>query len=158
MGEYFYKITLTVVSVTAFSMLDKMKKGAILASAVGGAITYTAEFFLLRMTESVFLVYFISAGITCIYSEIMARVKRMPSTVLMLPGIIPLVPGSLIYRSMRGLLEGSYGVCKSNLVEALLAAGGIASAAALVGAGTELLGKGAAVAIKRLGSGKSKKV
>lgn len=157
MGEYFYKTVLTVVSVTAFSVLDKMKKGAVLASAVGGALTYTAEFFLLRITENVFLVYFISAGITCVYSEIMARVKRMPSTVLMLPGIIPLVPGSLIYRAMRGVLEGSYDMYKSNLVEALLAAGGIASAAALVGAGTELVGRVARAAFARLGDGKSKR-
>lgn len=157
MGEYFYKTLLTVISVTAFSVLDKMKNGAVFASAVGGALTYTAEFFLLRITENIFLVYFISAGLTCVYSEIMARVKRMPSTVLMLPGIIPLVPGSLIYRAMRGILEGNHAMYQSNLVEALLAAGGIASAAALVGAGTELLGRSARAALARLRAGKSKK-
>ena len=134
MGEYLYKMALTVVSVTAFAKQDRMKKGAVFISTVGGALTFSAEYMLLLRSGNIFLTYFLAAGVTCLYSEIMARVKKMPVTVIMLPGIIPLVPGSLIYYSMRGLLENNYEMYQKNLIEVLLAAGGIASAAAFVGA------------------------
>ncbi len=134
MGEILFKFVLTLVSVSAFAILDRAKSTVVFLSSVGGALTYTAEYILLQRSENIFLVYFLSAGVTCLYSEIMARVKKIPVTVIMLPGIIPLVPGSLIYYSMRGLLENNHEAYTSNLIEVLLSAGGIATAAALGGA------------------------
>ena len=134
MGDYLFKLILTLVSVSAFAILDRAKNTVVILSTVGGVLTYTAEYILLQKSENIFLVYFLSAGVTCIYSEIMARVNKTPVTVIMLPGIIPLVPGSLIYYSMRGLLENNYEMYRSCLIEVLLSAGGIATAAALGGA------------------------
>jgi len=134
MGDYLFKLILTLVSVSAFAILDRAKNTVVFLSSVGGVLTYTAEYILLQKSENIFLVYFLSAGVTCIYSEIMARVSKTPVTVIMLPGIIPLVPGSLIYYSMRGLLENNYEMYSSCLIEVLLSAGGIATAAALGGA------------------------
>ena len=134
MSDFIFKLILTAVSVTAFAIQDKMNKDTVLSSVLGGALTFTAEYALLRKTNNVFLIYFLSASVTCLYSEMMARIKKTPVTVIMLPGIIPLVPGSLIYRSMRGLLENNMEMCRENLIEVLLSAGGIASAAALCSA------------------------
>ena len=134
MGDYLFKFILTLASVSAFAILDRAKNTVVILSTVGGVLTYTAEYILLQKSENIFLVYFLSAGVTCIYSEIMARVNKTPVTVIMLPGIIPLVPGSLIYYSMRGLLENNYEMYSSCLIEVLLSAGGIATAAALGGA------------------------
>lgn len=134
MGDLFYKMLLTAVSVTAFAIQDRMKKETVFVSTLGGVLTYTAEYLLLLRSKNYFLIYFFAAGVTCLYSEVMARIKKMPVTIIMLPGIIPLVPGSLIYYSMRGLLEKNYDMYQNNLIEVLLAAGGIASAAALTGA------------------------
>ena len=134
MLEFVFKFILATASVLAFAMLDRARKTVVFVSSLGGALTFTTEYFLIMKTGNVFLVYFLSASAVCLYSEIMARVKKIPVTVIMLPGIIPLVPGSLIYYSMRGLLNGDVEVYQENIVEVLLSAGGIASAAALVGA------------------------
>ena len=134
MSDFLFKFILTLVSVSAFAILDRAKNTVVFLSSLGGAITYTAEYIFLQKSENIFLVYFLSAGVTCLYSEIMARVKKIPVTVIMIPGIIPLVPGSLIYRSMRGLLENNHTAYIENLIEVLLSAGGIATAAALGGA------------------------
>ena len=134
MFGFLFKFMLATASVFAFAMLDRARKTVVFISSLGGAITFTAEYFLLKISENVFLVYFLSASAVCLYSEIMARVKKIPVTVIMLPGIIPLVPGSLIYYSMRGLLSGDMVAYSENIVEVLLSTGGIASAAALVGA------------------------
>ena len=141
MSDYFYKLILTSLSVTCFGLMDRMKKMTVTVSSFGGALTFTAEYILLTKTENIFLVYFLSACITCLYSEIMARIIKTPVTVIMLPAIIPLVPGSLIYRAMKGLLEKNSSAYMSNLVEVLLSAGGIASAAALCGAAATLYKK-----------------
>ena len=41
-----------------------------------------------------------------VYSEVFARVKKCPVTVYLVPGLIPLVPGSGIYRTMQYFVSG----------------------------------------------------
>lgn len=133
MGDFVNKLVLTAVSVATFAKQDRMKAGSVYIAVIGGVLTYAAEFLFLRLAVNLFLVYFLAAGVTCLYSEIMARIMKMPATVLMLPAIIPLVPGSLLYFAMRGLLTNDYGMYKEKIIEALLAAAGIAAAAAISG-------------------------
>ncbi len=133
MGDYLYKMVLTFVSVSAFALQDKMKLRTVFIAVIGGVLTFTAEYFFVMKSENTFLIYFLSAGVTCLYSEIMARINKVPATIIMLSAVIPLVPGSIIYYSMRGLLENRYDIYITNLIEALLSAGGIASAVAVTG-------------------------
>jgi uncharacterized membrane protein YjjB (DUF3815 family) len=42
-----------------------------------------------------------------IYSEIMAKVHKTPSTVFLIPGIFPLVPGIAAYQTMQSLVENN---------------------------------------------------
>ena len=50
---------------------------------------------------------FAALGVT-VYSEIGARVLRMPVSVIYSPAIIPLIPGGHLYYCMRGFVTDSH--------------------------------------------------
>lgn len=52
--------------------------------------------------------YLIATTVLTLYAEWMARRLRCPSTVLLVTGWIPLIPGGALYRSIRALVAGQF--------------------------------------------------
>lgn len=77
---------------------------------------------------------FVGAFLVAMSAEILARVMKVPSPVLSIPGVIPLVPGSLAYRAVMHLVreEEVQGIGVG--VNVLLVAVGIASGLLLASA------------------------
>lgn len=59
-------------------------------------------------------------------AEGLARARRMPALVFVVPGILPLVPGTRAYQAMLAVLREDHAQAAVEGVQALLAAGGIA--------------------------------
>ena len=49
---------------------------------------------------------FVAAFMVAMISELLARLLKVPSPVLSIPGVIPLVPGSVAYRAVVHLVKG----------------------------------------------------
>lgn len=49
---------------------------------------------------------FLGAFLVAMSAELLARVMKVPSPVLSIPGVIPLVPGSMAYRAVIHLVKG----------------------------------------------------
>jgi len=81
------------------------------------------------------LAVFLGTAAVAIYSELMARVRKTPATIFLIPGIIPLVPGVDAYRTIQLIAEkdymsaASYGV--SAIAKACLIAFGIMTVSAV---------------------------
>ena len=73
-----------------------------------------------------------SAVTVAIFSEIMARVFKTPSTVFLIVGILPMVPGGGIYYTMKYCIEGNMDMFVSKLITTLGVAGAIAVGVSLV--------------------------
>lgn len=58
--------------------------------------------------------------------EALARARRMPALVFVVPGILPLVPGTRAFQAMLALLRQDHGLAAVEGAQALVAAGGIA--------------------------------
>ena len=41
-----------------------------------------------------------------VYSEIMARVLKTPANIILIPSIVPLLPGQQLYYTMQSVIEG----------------------------------------------------
>ena len=126
---FIYKLVLTVVGVALFALQDRARGRVTVAACVCGALTFTCNEMFNRIFGTGFVCYLLSALITCIFSEICARVMKVPTTVILLPAVIPLVPGALLYNSVRGLMthDGEWYLKYGR--EALNATAGIAVAA-----------------------------
>ncbi len=70
---------------------------------------------------------FAAAFAVAILAELLARKMKVPSLVLSIPGIIPLVPGSAAYRATTYLVDGKELSGAETAIGAALTAVGIAS-------------------------------
>ena len=62
----------------------------------------SAEFFTSQVAA-----YFIASLVTALYAEIMARIIRTPTTGILIPSALPLVPGGALYYTMRFAISKS---------------------------------------------------
>ncbi len=67
-----------------------------------------------------------SAGVT-LASEMLCRLRRCPVTIFLVTGIIPMVPGGLLYLTMRSAVSGEWPVFTDLGLESALTAAAIAS-------------------------------
>lgn len=73
----------------------------------GASLGWFIYLFSCRALESRTMPMIITAMAMTIYSEIFARVVHMPVPVIYTPIVIPLIPGSYLYYSMRGFITDS---------------------------------------------------
>ncbi len=101
------------------------------AACFGGGLAWVV-YLLFAPTGSVMLQNFASAVAVAVFSEIMARVFKTPSTVFLIVGILPMVPGGGIYYTMKYCIEGNMPMFLERLVITLGVAGAIAVGVSLV--------------------------
>ena len=73
----------------------------IFAGAAAGWLVYLEA---MRMDISSAMAMVIAAMAVTVYSEIFARIVKMPVSVIYTPTVIPLIPGSHLYYCMRGFV------------------------------------------------------
>ncbi|SUM35124.1 integral membrane protein [Staphylococcus gallinarum] len=59
-------------------------------------------------------------------SHIMSRIFKAPVVIFMIPGIIPLVPGSIAFRATQQLVTLQFTDATNTFIRAILVAGAIA--------------------------------
>ena len=69
---------------------------------------------------------FLAAFIVTLSSEKLARILKKPAILFIIPGIIPLVPGSGLYNTMLSFVQGDHNLAISTGIETLLISGAIA--------------------------------
>lgn len=89
-----------------FAILFKVPSKSVLVSAVLGSAGYVVYELISTYLGSIITGYFIATLLMAVCSEILARVMKMPTTVFIIPAIIPLVPGLGLYNTMMYLVQG----------------------------------------------------
>ena len=106
---------LSFVSCLGFGILFTVQKRTLLLAAVNGAIGWTILLSLDIPQVSYIFANLLSALVVGILAEIFAVIQKTPATGFIVIGVIPLVPGFRIYRSMlyfvrneldKGIAEG----------------------------------------------------
>jgi uncharacterized membrane protein YjjB (DUF3815 family) len=84
-----------------FSLLFNVGKKFLPPAALGGFLTWGV--YLLCMSFSgmgVLMSTVIASAICQIYAEILARIYKTPTTVFVIPAVVPLIPGGSLYNTM----------------------------------------------------------
>ena len=68
----------------------------------------------------------IASFVIAMVSQMLARIYKTPMIIFSVPGIIPLVPGSLAYDAMRNFVQNDYSVAISIAAKAFMISGAIA--------------------------------
>ena len=119
------------VSCIGFCMIFNIRDKNMLIAAVGGALAWAVYLIVDHYADSV-MANFMGGIFVSLYAEIMARVRRMPSTCILIIGLLPLVPGSGIYYTMKYYVQGQYADFAARGMATLTAAGAIALGVMLV--------------------------
>jgi uncharacterized membrane protein YjjB (DUF3815 family) len=123
------------LSTLGFSILFYVHPRRLLMATLGGLLTTAAYLIAGRFIDGELLPNLFGALVGAGYSEIMARVTKVPVPIYMVPCVIPLVPGSGLYGTMFNFVTGNYSAAAEaglrTLQTALGIAGGIVIASVL---------------------------
>ncbi|PRX29456.1 uncharacterized membrane protein YjjB (DUF3815 family) [Orenia metallireducens] len=124
------------IIVITFGSIFQAPKKSLWLLGLTGTICWGSFIILEQLTSyNVIIASFISSVIVGICSELFARIMKMPVTIFVIAGIIPLVPGVPAYNTMLFILQGEYIKGLEKGINTLMIAGAIAFAIAIVGAG-----------------------
>lgn len=117
---FFFKMIAAALATLFFALMRRTPARVLYIVAPLGAAGW-AVFQLMK--ANVFAAYFTAALLIGVAAEIFARIKKTPSTVILICGIIPLVPGVMFYRTMMFFVQGETEAAFVAGVDTLLAAG-----------------------------------
>lgn len=114
------------IACCAFGVQFNIRLNHLIAAAVGSLVSQLIYSLLSTNGFSDIKCCFIAAAAVAAYSEIMARCFKAPVNMYLIVGIIPLVPGGLIYYTMLALVMGDNETFLDRAVDAFGAACAIA--------------------------------
>ena len=79
-----------------------------------------------RLGGDFFVASFVASVVAAAYSDLMAHLVKVPATVMIIPAIVPLVPGGRLYYTMLGAVREDMSLFYDNGKAALLIAAGLA--------------------------------
>ncbi|MCD8367544.1 MAG: threonine/serine exporter family protein [Clostridiales bacterium] len=117
----------SMVGVWGFAVLFHAPRRFYGACALCGAVAWVVYLIATTEYQAGPAVAALSASTAlAILSAVLSIQLKAPSTMFLLPGIFPLVPGAGIYYSAYYMIQGDLALAASKGVETLLVAGGIA--------------------------------
>lgn len=106
-----WEIVLQVVSafvgVVTLAVLFQVPKRYLLLTGVTGAVGWFVQLTMTELLENQVFVAFLAAFSVAVVSQIFARISKAPVTLYLVTGILPLVPGIGMYRTVYYLLQGN---------------------------------------------------
>ena len=105
MMQYVITVVTGALGAFGFALIARIQLKHLFAATFGGLMSWTAFLLVEVPTGSLFLGSLVAAVLVYTWSELMARVEKAPVTIFLVPGILPLLPGSFLYYSMLGLLN-----------------------------------------------------
>ncbi len=122
------KLIFSTVSTIGLSILFYIRPRRLPLATLGGFLTFAVYFLLMHTVQtSEFLGNMLASLAGALYAELLARRTRVPVTVYTTPCVIPLVPGSVLYRTMSSLVQNRLTDAVSYGLETVSVALGIAS-------------------------------
>lgn len=105
MGEAVLQVICGGLGTFAFAFFFHVRSCHLPVATLGGVLSWTIYLLVDRAGGSVFLSSLVAAIAICLWSETMARVRKAPANVFLLPGIVPLLPGGALYYTMDALVN-----------------------------------------------------
>lgn len=91
-----------------FGILFNISKKELMYCGFIGAIGWFVYLFFFQLIGSVVLSNFMSALSVSILSRLLAKKRKVPVTIFLISGIIPLVPGAGMYKTMYAMLTQNF--------------------------------------------------
>lgn len=124
-------IACTIAVIFYALLMNSPRRSILYAAGISGLGYIIFDLMRLVITNEI-AGYFTATLFIAIFGELLARLKKMPSTIFIFPAIIPLVPGVGLYQTMLKLVQNEYKEALTKGVQTLFIAGSIAVAIAII--------------------------
>lgn len=132
---------LSVLCTLSFGIMFNIGRKNLLFASLGGGISWFMYRLLSSYNLSLYTVFFISAIVFSIYSEICARIFKSPVTTFIICALIPLVPGSGMYYTMHEAIKGNFDASINMLMSTISSAGCLALGILFVSTVTRIISR-----------------
>ena len=110
-----------------FAFIYDAPKKLFIPAGLAGASGYMVHFILIETMQMDTIYTSLIGSLTLgLISQILSRLLKSPVVIFMIPGIIPLVPGSLAFRATQQLVTLDFTSAGTTFIRAILIAGSIA--------------------------------
>lgn len=130
--ELMLQVVSAFVGVVAVAVLFQVPKKNLVLAGVTGAGGWLVELVMEEVLHGSIVSSFLAALLVAVLSQIFARVSKAPVTLYLVTGILPLVPGVGMYRTVYYLLQSNHELTSYYLSYTLQIAGMIALAVFVV--------------------------
>ncbi|MCM1990815.1 threonine/serine exporter family protein [Oceanirhabdus seepicola] len=108
MGRIIFEVLLAIVASLGFGIQFNIQKKHLLTASLSGGISWLFYSLLLSVDFNNTFALFIGSALMSLYSEVMARKAKTPATAFIVCGMIPLVPGGGMYRTVYQYVNHEY--------------------------------------------------
>ena len=95
------------LGVVAVAVLFRVPKKYLVLTGVTGAVGWFVQITMTELLSNQVFVAFLAAFSVAVLSQIFARISKAPVTLYLVTGILPMVPGVGMYRTVYYLLQGN---------------------------------------------------
>ena len=129
MKEILIRLICAFIGSYGFSLLFGLRKRHLLLASLGGLLSFAVCLGVDALAHNAFFATLLASVFAVFYAEVLARLRKCPATLFVIPAIIPLVPGGSLYYTMSNAIRGdlpeavTYG--RQTLLAALAIAAGL---------------------------------
>lgn len=99
--DYVVQLIMAFLGSAGFSMLFRLRRELFLPACFGGMLGWGVYLIGTGLIwDGIFMPTFAASAFAAVYSEQLAIRLRVPATVLFIPAVVPLIPGSCLYYTM----------------------------------------------------------
>ena len=128
MERVLYFLLSAGLATAGFGMMFRTQYKSLLPGAIIGGIGYVLYEVMMLVNGSATVASFVGAVFVGLAAEFAARWLKSPAIVYTTMGIIPLVPGAWLYRTMLHVIHADYATATAVGLETIMIAGAIAMA------------------------------
>ncbi|MGY3779144.1 threonine/serine exporter family protein [Isobaculum melis] len=104
--EIILQALFSFIGVVAFGVLTNVPRTLLQWCGAIGTLSWLVYYLLINFGVNIFISYFISAMMIRLGSLILAKIKRVPSTMFSIPSLVTVVPGGTAYQMIRYFAVG----------------------------------------------------
>lgn len=113
MTEIIIQLVTGMLGSLGFALMFGLKKQYLISAALGGLLNWGLYLLGMHWWNVIFFAGLLASAFSALYSEIMARVKKAPTTLFFITSIIPLIPGRALYYACSNAVIRNWAEAKS---------------------------------------------
>lgn len=106
MEKYLIQMVMGCIGAIGFAVLFNVRRNKLWLIAVSSALSWLGYAVCMLLHTGVFWAFFCGTAVAALLSEILARIVKTPVLMLLVPILIPLIPGGDLYHMMSSLVRG----------------------------------------------------